>query len=273
MRKLTDTVFQGGSVITMIVLELICLYLIINFNSQQRDIWLETVAVYGGGATERVNEIGGYVALRGTVDSLREVVAYYREVATAMNPALTALTSDTITDDSLQQRYVFRPAEVVNRSPYGPYNTCIINRGARDGLTAGQGVVGDRGGIGVVVTTTQRHARVMTLLHRDTRLTAGLSSGYFGTLRWDGRDPRRMTLDDLKDYVPVATGDTVYTTGYSSIFPTGIALGTVAEAARLPGTGNWRLMVSLIGDPLAARGVYVVQDLYKEDIAPLIESR
>lgn len=269
MSKLTETIFQGGSVITMIVLEMICFYLIINFNSQQQQIWLETMSVYTGGVTEQVDGVSSYIGLRATVDSLQQRLA---DIKTATEGVYVAKAAevDSVRDDSLRQRFVYLTAEVVNKSPYGPNNTTIINRGKMDGIEIGQGVVGDRGLLGVVNAVSNEHARVMSLLHRDTKLSAGLKNNYFGTLRWDGKDPRKMTLYDLKSYVTVAAGDTIYTTGYSSIFPTGIALGTVAATEKLAGTGNWKITVDLLEDPLSMRYVFVIKDLFKEDIARLM---
>lgn len=271
MGKLINLIFQGGSAITMIVLELFCFYLIINFNSQQRDIWLETVAVYTGSMNENVTSMGSYIGLREAVDSLNKRIAAYKTASEGLY-VTRAAEVDTVRNDSLRQRFIFQTATVVNRSPYGPNNNCIINRGRKDGIEIGQGVVADKGLLGIVTAVNQEHARVMTLLHRDIKLTAGLKNNYFGTIRWDGKDPRQMTLNDLKDYVPVAVGDTVYTTGYSSIFPTGIPIGRIKETKKLPGTGNWRLSVALLEDPLRMRNVFVVQDLFKEDIAPLMEN-
>lgn len=270
MKRLTDLLFQGGSIITLIVLEFICFYLIINFNSSQREIWLETVSVYTGSVNENVSSIGGYMNLKAKVDSLNERIAHYKQATEGMYIATSAQV-DSIRDDSLRQRYLYRTAEVVNRSPYSPYNTCIINRGRQDSIKIGQGVVGDIGLLGIVTAVSDEHARVMTMLHRDVRLTAGLKNNYFGTLRWEGKDPRFLRLDDLKDYVPLSKGDTVYTTGYSSVFPSGLPIGTISTAEKLPGTGNWQLIVELLRDPLQMRNVFAIQDLYKEDIAKLLE--
>lgn len=271
MSRFADLIFQGGSAITMIVLELLCFYLIINFNSSQREIWLETVSVYTGSVNENIDGLNTYVGLREQVDSLRSQLAAYKTAAEGRY-LFTAASVDSVRDDSLRQRFVYLAAEVVNKSPYGPNNTCIINRGSEQGVETGQGVVSDLGVLGIITAVGKNHARVMSLLHRDVRLTAGLRSNYFGTLRWDGKDPRVMILNDLKSYVPVAIGDTVFTTSYSSIFPTDLPIGRVKTTEKLLGTGNWRIEIDLLGEPLRMRYVYVIKDLFKEDIAPLMES-
>lgn len=265
MARLSQIVFQGGSLLTMLVLEMVCFYLIVNFNDAQRAIYLETLSVYTGGVNEKVDNLGSYFNLQERVDSLHKAISELK----AQLPESSYLVpgaGDTIRDDSLRQRFTYIPAEAINKSPYGPNNTFIINRGRGDGVERGEGIMSYRSPMGIVTAVSEKHSRVMSLLHRDTRLSVGLQSGAFGTLTWDGQDPRWMILSDMKDYVKVAEGDTVYTTGYSSIFPTGVPVGTVSGKERLAGEGNWRLQIELLRAPLEDRFVYVVNDLFKEDL-------
>ncbi|MEL6273720.1 MAG: rod shape-determining protein MreC [Bacteroidota bacterium] len=270
MNRLLQIIFQSGSFFTFVILELICFYLVINFNSTQRDIYLETVSVYTGGVNERAKAVGSYFSLRNKVDSLQNEIAALRARLPESSYTVTSQV-DSISDDSLRQRYVYLAADIVNKSPFGPNNTFVINQGRKNGVELGQGVVAHAGLVGIVTAVSNGHARVMSLLHRDTRLSAGLKTNFYGTLRWDGIDPRYMTLTDMKDYVEVIVGDTIISTGYSNIFPTGIPIGTVTKLDRLPGTGNWKLKVELLNDPLQVRYVYVVKDLFKEDLSHLTE--
>lgn len=268
MSRLAELLFQGSSFLTFVVLEMICFYLIINFNSDQRAIYLETVSVYTGSVNEKVTNLTDYVGLRDRVAELQNEVTELRaRLPESLYDATTSV--DSINDDSLRQRYVYLAAEIINKSPYGPNNTFIINQGEAAGVARGQGVVAGVGLVGIVTAVADQHARVMSLLHRDTRLSAGVKSRHFGTLRWDGQDPRIMTLADMKSYVPVQTGDTIFTTGYSSVFPTDLPIGIVTKKQALAGTGNWELEVTLLNDPLGLHYVYVTKDLFKEDLARL----
>lgn len=270
MTRFLQIILQSSGFFTFAILQLVCFYLIINHNSEQREIWAKTVAVYGGGLSERTLGVTNYIGLREKFDSLQADIANLKNQL-PNSYDIENNEVDTFVIDSLRQRFEYLPARVVNKSPYGPNNTFIIDQGREDGLKRGQGIVAGNGGVlGIVTTLNKHHARAISILHRDMRLSAGLSNNYFGTLRWDGRDPRYMVLWDVKDYVPVVEGDTVYTTGYSTIFPTRLPLGTVSETERLAGSGNWKLRVKLLSDPLQVKFVYVVQNLFKEDLAPLM---
>ncbi len=272
MSRLIQFLFRGSSFFTFLVLEMVCFYLIINFNSQQRDIYLETLSVYTGSVTEQVDELNSFIGLKQQVADLQNELALLQQrLPSAYYTEREA--ADTLVNDSLRQRFIYLPAEIISKSPYNPNNTFIINKGEQDSLYKGQGIVSPTGIVGVVNTLGQQHARALSILHRDIKISAGLRNGYFGTLSWDGQDPRIMILEDMKDYVPVEIGDTIFTTAYSGTFPTGIAVGTVQEKQRVAAEGSWLLSVALLNEPLRLRYVHLVKDLYKDDLAHLYDRR
>lgn len=272
MGRLLRILLNSGGLFTFLALELLSCYLIINHNDSQRSIWLETKSVYGSYFTEQLNERLAFL------DVARE-----NEILRRENAALLAripgsaydmsVDSTSVNDSLLQQRFTYLASRVVNKSPYGPHNTLIIDRGSNLGVERGQGVVTDGGLLGIVTEVTPRHARVVSVLHLDTRISAGLDNNAYGTLRWNGRDPRRVTITDVPDYVPVAPNDTVYTTGYSNVYPTGLPIGTVESSEPLPGTGSQNLTVVLLSDPLTAVNGYIVRDLFKEELEQLKQVR
>ena len=272
MGRLLRIILNSSGLFTYLALQLVCLYLIVHHNDVQRSIWLETRSVYGSYVAEQVN------AKLAFLDVARENEVLRRQNAALLSqlphsgydPAVDTLA---VRDTSWQQRFTYLSSQVINRSPYGPYNTLVIDRGSKLGVERGQGVVADGGLLGVVSEVTPRYARLISILHLNTRISAGLRNNAYGTLRWDGNDPRRVTVTDMPDYVPVAPNDTVYTTGYSNVFPTGLPIGTVEASLPQPGTGSQHLTVVLMNDPLRARNGYVVQDLFKQELDSLNQVR
>lgn len=271
MEQLLRIFYNNGSFFTFVGLQLLCMYLIVNFNSPQSKIYAETLAVRTGSIKGVMTDINDYLDLR------EQNEVHQREIARLKGLLPEAqynasVEVDSVDDVEYLQRYTFLAANIVNRSPYNPNNTCVIDRGTQLGVKQGQGVVDERGLIGIIDLPTERHARVISILHRATRISAGLRSGYFGTLLWDGHDPRRMTLTDIPDYVTVnLKKDTVFTTGYSNIFPTRQIIGIVESAEVQSGTGSQNLTVLLTNEPLTAANAYVVQDLFKEELERLKE--
>ncbi len=268
MEQLLRIFYNNGSFFTFVGLQLFCLYLIVNFNSPQSEIFQETLAVRGGSVKSAAEQINGFLDLR------EENQVLQRELAATRGRLPEAgyrseVTIDSIEDKQYLQRFVYLAANIINRSAFKPNNTCVIDRGNSLGVVQGQGVVDDNGLIGIVDLATERHARVISILHQATRISAGLRNGTFGTLQWDGKDPRRMTLADIPEYLTVQEKDSVFTTGYSNIFPTGQLIGLVEQIEVQPGTGSKELTVLLSNDPLTSSHAYVVQDLFKEELESL----
>lgn len=268
MEQILRIFYNNGSFFTFIGLQLLCLYLIINFNADQAEIAAETWTVRTGSVKGLVGGFQDYLDLREQNEVQRREIARLKGLLPEARYN-TAADVDSLIDDTYLQRYNFLSTNIVNRSPYNPNNTLVIDRGSSFNVQQGQGVVDNEGLIGIVDVPGSSHARVISILHRAIRISAGLRNNAFGTLKWDGLDPRRMTVTDIPDYMTVAAGDTVFTTGFSNVFPTGQVIGLVETATRQPGTGSQDLIVRLANSPLTATNAYVVQDLFKEEISEL----
>lgn len=270
MERLLRLFYNNGSFFTFCFLQIVCLFLIVNRNSPQSEIALETWSVRSGKFKSIFTRVEQYLDLREQQEINKREIAKLRSLLPA-NRYPTIAEIETHLDSTSTQRYSYLATSIVNRTPYGPNNTFIIDRGSNFGVAPGQGVVAEDGLLGIIDQVTPRYARVVSLLHGATRISAGLRSGTFGTLLWDGTDPRRMTLSNVLDYVQVTPGDTVYTTGYSSVFPTGQVIGTVESAEKQAGTGLQSLTILLNNRPLRTRHAYVVLDLFKEEITTLAQ--
>ncbi|MTB49755.1 rod shape-determining protein MreC [Lewinella sp. W8] len=268
MERILRIFLANGSFFTFFGLQIVCFWLIINYNSTQSEIASETWSLYGGWFRSGKDVIDNYLDL----DEENEILLRENAQLRAKLPESyydTTVDQDSIEDEARLQRFTYLATRVVNRTPYNPNNTFVLDRGEQLGVIPGQGVVGESGLLGIIDVTTSRYARAISILHLDTRISAGLKNKAFGTLRWDGQDARYMSLSDIPEYITVNPQDTVYTTGYSNVFPTGIAIGTISEIEVQPGTGNQLLRVRLINDPLRQDLAYVVQDLFKEELENL----
>jgi rod shape-determining protein MreC len=109
----------------------------------------------------------------------------------------------------------------------------------------------------------------MSVLNSDFRLSARIkSNGYFGSLSWDGRDYRQAVLNDIPQHVSVNIGDTVETTGYSTIFPEGIFVGTITDYEK-PGSDFYTIYVQLVTDFKKLQFVDVVSNKRKQEFLDL----
>lgn len=264
---------RSGAFFLFAALEVVCFYLIINFNSAQQEIAVESWGLYSGRVMDRLDRASRYFSLEQRARQLQEENAELRSRlpnATYTEDVLIDSVEQTI--DSLRQRYTFVAANVINKSPLSGNNTYVLDRGYIHGVEKHQGVISENGVVGIVISVSARHARVMSVLHRDFRLTGTLrGKSYFGTLSWPGGDLRYARLSSIPEYAPVAVGDTVETSGYSNIFPAGILVGEVAEIKTPPGENTYDLRIRLFTDYYGLRETYVVRNLLKEDLQQLDE--
>lgn len=268
MERLLQLFYHNGSFFTFCILQIFCLFLIINRNSPQSAIALETWSVNTGKIKSGYSTVNQYLDLREQDNISRREIAKLKSLL-PFNRYNTIAEIEEVLDSTSAQRYTYLATRVVNRSPYGPNNTFVIDRGSDLGVAPGQGVVTEDGLLGIIDRVTAHHARAISILHGAMRISAGLKDGEFGTLRWPGKDPRLVEVTDIHDFIKVAEKDTVYTTGYSNVFPSKQAIGVVERTAIQPGTGTQSLTVRLLNKPLTVDHAYVVQDLFKEEFQAL----
>lgn len=176
--------------------------------------------------------------------------------------------TDVVQDTTLQQHYRYTEAKVVNNTIHRQYNYLTINRGKKQGLVPNSGVLnGDGTGIvGIVQKVSSNYGVVMSILNVDIRVSAKLwGTNSFGMLSWDGQDARYLTLESVPKHAEIEQGDTVVTSGYSTVFPENIPIGQVDTFYKPPGLNFYHIRVALFNDLNRTQYVYVVADLLKKE--------
>ena len=79
--------------------------------------------------------------------------------------------------------YSFISAHVISNSVANPSNYITIDRGSADGIEPYMGVMDMNGVVGIVDAVNTHSARIMSMLHPDTKITCELKgNGNFGLL-------------------------------------------------------------------------------------------
>jgi len=162
-------------------------------------------------------------------------------------------------------RYSYTMAEVVNNSTSKQHNYITLNRGTVHGIRPEMGVMSSNGIVGVVLSTSKNYSVVVSMLNLNFRVSARLKrTGYFGSLSWDGKDARYMNLSDIPQQAKIKAGDTVETSGYSTIFPEGVFVGVV-ESYKVQGGNFFQLKVNLKNNFKNLRYVHIISDFRKKE--------
>ena len=167
--------------------------------------------------------------------------------------------------------FSYLSANIIKNTVDRQHNHLIIDRGRKDGIEPGLGVVTGRGVIGIVDAVGDHYAYVISILGAGQTVSAKLAeSGAFGPMTWPGTRPDRMILREIPVHIQVNPGDTVVTSGYSIIDPPDIPLGSVVSTQVSQGASQ-ELAIALFEDFRALHSVYVVRNNQQPEIEALYE--
>ena len=194
-------------------------------------------------------------ALKQQIEDAHLLVAQAQHVI-AENERLNALL-----DMGPQHRWKGVWAHVAYREPT-QWNTVIIDKGTEDGVAVRSAALslekGKEGLAGVVVETTETTAKVLLINDEDFSASVQLSKGQeMGLLQGRGLLPIHVKYIPL--LAQVKTGDEIYTSSSSSIFPAGILVGHVS-AVREDNSFQTALTVEVEPQirPAAVRELFIV---------------
>ena len=265
-----------SSILVFLFLEMICFILIVQFNQKQSDIFFYSGSYFSGKVLESYNQLTNHLSLSEVADSIaNENAALLEEMTNDRNLPLLVF-KDTLSieiDTSATDQYIMHSAQVINNSINKNRNFFTLNKGAKDGIKPHQGVLTSKGIVGVVRKVSENYSVVMSLLNRQTRISAKvLRNGYFGTLSWRTDNPRIMELSNIPKHADLIQGDSIVTSGFSTIFPKGIMVGKLKDFKIEPGSNFYTSKVELAEDLSNLNYVFVVEHLKNEEITELENS-
>lgn len=246
---------------------ILCLSLVFNHNYYQRVSFLSSTNKVSGYLFGKYNNFEYYFHLRAVNDSL--AVQNTRLLNQLPEDFASPDTSYKVIKDSAGKRqYLYMPAKVVNNSVNSLSNYITLYRGSDEGVEDGMGVVGPQGVVGIVRKVSSHYAVVMSLLHKDTRISAQLqNTGNFGSVKWDisALKPDEGILTDIPKNVPVHIGDSVVTSGFSAIFPQGLLIGYVNKISEVSSNNFHRIGIHFATHFQELQYVYIIKNFNAEE--------
>ena len=194
---------------------------------------------------------------------LHEQLKAYQDVDKAAE--MRALT------DSLQIRGDFTsiPAGIVKISRNKQHNYFIINKGYEDGVLPQSGVITSSGVVGIIDAVDKHYSYGLSFMNSGLNISARLGDeGAVGPLSWNGLTMDGAVLRELPLQYKFEKGDTVWTSGYSSLFPADIPLGITGESKVVNGAVN-EIEIKLFQDFATLKYVTVVANSGREEITYL----
>jgi len=218
-----------------------------------------------GGVYDRISSVADYLTLAKTNEELNRENARLNNIM-AESFKMSADSSFFYQDSIYQQQYIYRTAKIINNSVNKQLNYITLNKGRVHGIKPEMAVVTANGAVGVVKSVSRNFSTVISLLNSRLRVSAKIKKNdYFGSLTWDGKDYRSARLFEIPFHVQIQTGDTIVTSGFSSIFPEGMLLGTVQKVLPTSGGNFHEVLVTFSNDFKNLSYVKVIGDLMKTE--------
>lgn len=270
MRAILNFLIKHNHWLLFILLEGISFVLIISFNNFHRAAFFTSANSIVGNVYSAMSDIKGYFSLKdenkilvkhnqellGEIETLKSLLMEYEDSASLAN-------NELIKKNNIDYHYT--AARVVNNSTNKVNNYLTIDKGTVHGVDREMGVFNEKGVIGVTYTSSGNYTVVLPLLNSKSTISCKVKDNTFCSLKWDGGNTRYSYLVDLPRYEIFEKGDTVYTNGFSSIFPSGIPVGRIDKLEDSADGQSFRARVELFVDFSSISNVYVVGNDKKKE--------
>jgi rod shape-determining protein MreC len=271
LKNLIHFILKNVHWLLFFLLLFLSVFLLIRNNEFQRSKYLTVFQEIAGNVYTVSYSVESYMNLKTTNSDLMQRVASLEQEVLIYQKKLEILTDLTDShemkfDTDTLLTYHFIGAQVIHNQTGGIENYITLNKGAKDGIEKDMGVVTSKGVVGVVIKASPHFSIVIPILNAKYKLNCRIkSSNYSGPLAWEGEDTRYAYLKELPKHATYNVGDTIVTSGYSTVFPEGIPVGTI-ENLYIQKTENYNsLKVKLFTDFATLSEVMIIRNTLKDE--------
>lgn len=264
MRRLFQFLYQYRAFFIFLVLEVISAFLVVNHNHYISASYFNSSSAIAGTVLENKRNVQDYFQLGKINANLAEENLVLRK----------RLANDSVFLDSaaiyipfeLSGQYEFISAKVVNNSVHRFRNYFTLNKGTKDGIENGMGVIGPNGVVGKIKSVSSNFSTAYSALHSKLLISAFIGdTETLCTATWYGDLPTEISLDYVPRHTEVKEGMVVESSGYDSIFPKGVRIGTVKSVEINEESAFYDIEVELSTDFFSLDYVYVIGNKLKQE--------
>lgn len=267
MRSIYYLLTRFYVLILFVLLEIFALTTIYKSHKYQEVKFLNTTNKFTGTVLGYVNSINSFVHLGTNNKALVEENTRLRKLIEYQDkyPSDSALPKY-----SASYHFDYIAAKIVNNTISKSINYITIDKGAKDGIVKGLGVVSSNGVVGIVTNVSENFSLVMSVVSVKTLIgVRHKNTNALGNLRWNGESPFLLQVDGFSKTLPIKKNDTILTAGFSSIFPPNIIVATVKNLEPDESTSFYIMDVQLTNNINSLSYVYVVKNDKKKELDSL----
>jgi len=265
MYRLFLFIFNIRVFLVFVCLELFCIWCIVSYNPYQGAAYFSTSTKVVGSVLAMNKSITEYFTLTETNSQLAQ------ENALLKNQLLQEIQKNKIASDTSVsilkvRQFNFSVARVINNSTYHANNFFTIDKGSKDGIGVGMGVVSPRGIAGQIKACSDHFATAISILNTKWSVSARIKNTKAdGIIQWDVKDPTIVKFTNVGRHHKIKVGDTIVTSGYKeALFPEGMLIGKIVKISD-EGTAYWNIDVKLATDYTSMDYVFVIKNILKAE--------
>lgn len=279
MRNVFLFIRRFSTFLLFLVLQVVSLYLIFHYNKYHYAVGSSVMNEVTGKVNEQYSRIDHYIGLKKENDKLRmqnERLLNMLRSSFDNHDTTATLVTDSLPYDTMgnKRKWLYQSAKVVSNSVTTPGNFIVINRGSNQMIEKGEGLVDTNDGVvGIVTDVSSNYAVVMSMLHKDSKITAILKNDPVsgGLITWDGKEPNYLTLTNVRKSAKAKKGDTVLASPITATFPTGMMIGTIDEIKPDVGTNTFLIKVKSTANFYNLQYVYAIKNYQKAAVDSLLK--
>ena len=224
MRNLINFLLKYNYWFLFVILEVASFVLLFRFNNYQQSAYFTSANTVVGAVYEVSGGISSYFHLK-------------------------SVNEDLLDRNMLLEEQINNLEKVIKNSLNLADNYITLDKGSSSGIHSEMGVVDGNGIVGIVYETSPSYSVVISVLNSKSNISCKIvGSDYFGYLKWEHGDSRYAYLKDLPRHAEFNLGDTVVTSGFSTVFPEGIMVGTVDDMSDSHDGLSYLLKIKLATD-------------------------
>jgi len=266
MYQLLKLIHSYRAFLIFLFIEFVCFWLLVRSNPYHSAAYFHTSGAIVGSIYQTRSNITQYFNLPSMNEELADDNAQLRElISQSQVPIVVSSSIDSVRMSKAEYDYGFLSAKIINNSTQLNHNFITINKGRINGVEPGMGIISANGVVGKVMSVSDNFSTISSLLNTDVFVAAFIKrTSSFGSLHWDGRDALTTKLMYIPSHIILEKGDTVFTSGYNSIFPENIMIGFI-ENYSLQTDSFYDIDLKLSNDFSTLSYVYVVRNPRREE--------
>ncbi|MFK7756845.1 MAG: rod shape-determining protein MreC [Flavobacteriales bacterium] len=230
MKNLVELIVKFKDLLIYIFFSVFSLYLLYSNGFYHQNSFLNTSNELMGSFYERTGSITSYLELEERNKELRVELAL-AQMRLAENKYSVSRDSLVSNDSTLALQYIYREAQVINKTTNYSKNHFTLNKGSKNGIELDDGVISfSKELVGRVSKVSEHYSLVTPIINAEFALQVQLEkNNVAGLLQWSGADIKYAQVNEIGKRVRVKEGDHVITGGPSEYFPRGVSVGYITE--------------------------------------------